>query len=75
MSAESGEKSANHRDPAALSAADLARLLGAAGGKAIDVEKIEADVSAGAPTNGDGTINLVHYTAWLVKQMGLNKEE
>jgi hypothetical protein len=29
----------------------------------------QADVDAGAPTNGDGTINLVHYAAWLVKEM------
>jgi hypothetical protein len=24
---------------------------------------------AGAPTNADGSINLVHYAAWLVKEM------
>jgi hypothetical protein len=28
-----------------------------------------ADIDAGAPTNADGTINLVHYAAWLVKEM------
>jgi len=28
------------------------------------------DVLAGAPTNADGTLNLVHYAAWLVKEMG-----
>jgi hypothetical protein len=28
------------------------------------------DVAAGAPTNADGTINLVHFAAWLVKEMG-----
>ena len=30
----------------------------------------EADVAAGAPTNADGTINLAHYAAWLVKMFG-----
>ncbi len=31
---------------------------------------LQADVAAGAPTNADGTFNLVHYAAWLVKEMG-----
>jgi hypothetical protein len=30
---------------------------------------IEADRAAGAPTNAGGTINLVHYAAWLVREM------
>jgi len=30
---------------------------------------LEADVAAGAPTNADGTINLVHYAAWLLGDM------
>jgi hypothetical protein len=24
-----------------------------------------ADIADGAPTNPDGTVNLVHYAAWL----------
>ena len=56
-------------DPAALAVSDAAKLLSAAGGQQITVEMIHADVDAGAPTNGDGTINLVNYTAWLVKEM------
>jgi hypothetical protein len=56
-------------NPAALGVQDAARLLSAAGGQRITVEMIEADVAAGAPTNADGTINLVQYTAWLVKEM------
>jgi hypothetical protein len=30
---------------------------------------IDADVANGAPTNADGTINLVHYGAWLVREI------
>jgi hypothetical protein len=30
---------------------------------------IAYDVNAGAPTNADGTINLVHYSAWLAREM------
>lgn len=55
-------------NPAALSLADLARVLTAAGGRAVDVARLEADVAADAPRNPDGTINLVHYAAWLVEQ-------
>jgi hypothetical protein len=29
-----------------------------------------ADLEGGAPTHADGTVNLVHYAAWLVKEMG-----
>ncbi|MBK9126291.1 MAG: hypothetical protein IPM13_00610 [Phycisphaerales bacterium] len=55
-------------NPTALPLADAARLLSAVGGQAVTVEMLEADVAAGAPTNADGTLNLVHYAAWLVKQ-------
>lgn len=56
-------------NPAAVALDDLARLLSAAGGQAVKVEMLEADVESGAPTNADGSTNLVHYAAWLVQQM------
>lgn len=52
-------------NPLALPIADAAHLLSKAGARQIRVEQIEADVAAGAPTNSDGTINLVTYAAWL----------
>ncbi len=55
-------------NPLALPIADAATLLSKAGARQIRVEQIEADVAAGAPTNGDGTINLVTYAAWLVRE-------
>jgi hypothetical protein len=55
-------------NPTALPVADAARLLSAAGGQRVTAEMIQADVDTGAPTNADGTINLVHYAAWLVKE-------
>lgn len=57
------------RSPAALDIADLARLLGASGARHIDADRIRADIDAGAPTNADGTVNLVHYSAWLARQV------
>jgi len=55
-------------DPRALAPEQLARVLAAAGWQAASVEKIRADIAAGAPTNADGTVNLVQYVAWLVRQ-------
>ena len=62
-------------NPAALSLADAARLLAKVGGPSIGKAMLQADVDAGAPTNADGTINLVHYAAWLVKEMGRSAGE
>jgi len=62
-------------NPSALSLPDAARLLSAVGGQDVSVEMLEADVAAGAPTNSDGTLNLVHYAAWLVAQTGDRRPE
>jgi hypothetical protein len=55
--------------PTALPVADAGRLLAAVGGSAVTPEMIHADMAVGAPANTDGTVNLVHYAAWLVKEM------
>ena len=56
-------------NPAAMSIDDAARLLTKAGGVRISEAQIRKDIEANAPTNADGTINLVHYAAWLVREM------
>ncbi|MBL0869305.1 MAG: hypothetical protein IBJ18_01875 [Phycisphaerales bacterium] len=58
-------------NPAALGVADAARVLTRMGGKPVTEEMLRADIDAGAPTNANGTINLVHYAAWLVKEMSV----
>jgi len=57
-------------NPAALALPDAARLLTKVGGSSISETMLRDDVAAGAPTNADETINLVHYAAWLVREMG-----
>lgn len=57
-------------NPLALTISDAASLLSKAGGRLISQDQINADVAAGAPLNGDGTLNLVFYTAWLSKERG-----
>ena len=53
----------------ALSPAQAARILSASGQRRLDEAQIRADIEAGAPANADGIINLVHYAAWLTRQV------
>ena len=53
--------------PGAIPVAELVKALNALGAK-VTVEQIREDVAAGAPTNPDGTMNLVHYGAWLARE-------
>ena len=66
--APSSEKSPR-LNPASLSVEDAAKLLTKASGVRVDASQIDQDIEAGAPTNANGTINLVHYAAWLVREM------
>ncbi len=56
-------------NPSAVPLGDLARLMSAAGQRRIEVEMLDEDLNLGAPTNADGSFNLVAYAAWLVRQM------
>ena len=60
-SASGAPRAAN---PAALTVQQLARSLG------VPEERVRAHIAAGAPTGSGGTINLVHYVAWLNKELG-----
>lgn len=44
-------------------------VLSRAGGGRVMAEMIRADLAEGAPQNPDGTVNLLHYGAWLAKEM------
>lgn len=57
-------------NPTAITLDAAARLLSAAGGQAVTLAMLEADLAGGAPTNADGTLNLVHYAAWLLQGTG-----
>lgn len=60
-------------DPNRLTVEQAAKLLSATAKLRVPAEQIAADLDAGAPRNPDGTINLMHYAAWLVKEMGRGK--
>ncbi len=48
---------------------EMARMLSGAGGKRVTPEQVQADLDAGAPVGRDGRINLVHYAAWLAREV------
>lgn len=56
-------------NPQALRLADMAHVLSTSGSSPVTVEMLQADIDNGAPRNPDGTMNLVHFAAWLVKEV------
>ena len=56
-------------NPKALSIDEVSRLLSAAGSKRISPEQVQADIDRGMPIGADGKINLIHYTAWLAREV------
>jgi hypothetical protein len=53
----------------ALTPTQAAKILAAAGNRRITEAMVHADLEAGAPANADGTVNLVHYAAWLAREV------
>lgn len=56
-------------DPIGLRPEAMAELLSRVGGVSISAATILDFAARGAPTNGDGTIHLVHYAAWLAARV------
>ena len=45
-----------------------AKLLAKAGSQRASVALLQRELEAGAPRNGDGTLNLIHYAAWVARE-------
>ena len=45
-------------------------MLSGLGSRRIDPDRIQDDIDDGAPTNADGTLNILNYTAWVLKRSG-----
>ncbi len=69
MAKKKDSASSGSLNPAKLSCADFARVLSQAGGEPVSETDVRDTIRDGAPKNKDGTIHLVHYTAWLVAGM------
>ena len=61
--------SAGKYDINALEIADLVQFLRNVGSASVTREIIESDIASGCPVNPDGTVNLLQYTAWLVRRV------
>ena len=59
-------------NPNALSPDDLALVLsrGSANRWRVTGDEVRADIETGVPTNPDGTVNLMTYCAWLIRERG-----
>lgn len=57
-------------DPTRLTVEQLVKVLSAAYRERLEVANVRKHIEAGAPTNADGTLNMVHYVAWLTMEMG-----
>jgi hypothetical protein len=61
-------------DPTALTVEQTAQLLTAAGARHADVETIRRHIAGGAPVSAEGKVNLVHYMAWLMREVSHGEE-
>jgi hypothetical protein len=59
----------------AISVPDATKALSAAAGRTIPEALLRADLGLGAPENADGSINLLHYAAWLVREIAEDRNE
>ncbi len=64
------EGSNEELNPNAMTAEQTAALFSKLRRRKVPVAEIEADIEAGAPTNGEGRLNLLTYTAWMLKEAG-----
>ena len=65
----------NHRNPMALTLEQVVDVLVKSGYRAMTLELLHSDFDAGAPRNADGTVNFIHYMAWILKEVNSNANE
>lgn len=53
-----------------VSKEDFVTAMRRSGSRTMTLERLEADIAAGAPVNTDGTVNILKYIAWIVKDTG-----
>ena len=59
-------------NPLALSRENLVTLLKKAGFRDMTAEMLQEDIDGGVPVNADGTISLIKYMAWLIREVNGN---
>lgn len=56
-------------NPLRLSISDATLLLSKAGGQPVSEEQVKEAIAAGAPTDPESNLNLVHLGAWLLREL------
>lgn len=56
-------------NPMALTPETLAELLKRCRCQGLAEDTLERQIASGLPVNGDGTVSLVEYAAWLLKEV------
>ena len=59
------------KEPLKITAIDqdkLIEILRKSGSRETSPEALTTDIAAGSPVNEDGTINMIEYAAWLIKE-------
>ncbi len=64
-----------HRNLLALTPEQVVDVLVKSGCRDMTMELLHSDFDAGAPRNDDGTVNFIHYMAWILKEMNSNGNE
>ncbi len=68
-SRSAGRSATQPISPVSMTVAQMAKALTAVSAGPVKATQIRADLKAGAPSNPDGTLNLVHYAAWMHQQI------
>ena len=56
-------------NPLALPAGDAIRMLRRQGCPQMSDETLQRLIDDGLPLNADGTLNIIEYTAWMLKEV------
>ena len=59
----------------ALQPEQVVDVLVKSGYRAMTLELLHSDFDAGAPRNADGTVNFIHYMAWILKEVNSNAND
>lgn len=54
-------------NPEALPKETVIEVLRRSGSRTATMDRLMADIEAGAPVNADGTMNIIAYVAWILK--------
>ena len=63
------------RNLLALTPEHVVDVLVKSGYRDMTLELLHSDFDAGAPRNADGTVNFIHYMAWILKEINNNANE